>query len=211
MRCASTLIFGLALLQPTVPALAREVVRPDLSGHWVLATDRSKGSQEAGPGHFKGRGRAGGGDGFGRRPSGAGEGDPSALREQMATLERAAAELEIRRAESGFVIRDGLGLEWPATADGREQTVVGADQAETFVRSEWDDRGRLKIWRVRAGALTTEETLELTEDDDALLVETRISGGRRGDRTLTRFYARAPAAGEASSSPEDEPAGAPNG
>jgi hypothetical protein len=209
MRHPSTPILAhliLALLLAAVPSSAREIVRPDLSGHWVLDADRSTAAREPGAG------RSGGGDrperdgGAGARRSGAGPGDPRALREHLAALERAAAELEIRREGAGFVVRDGLGREWPVTADGGEQSVLGAGGEETFVRSEWQERDRLKIWRVGAGAPTTEQTLQLADEGATLLVETRLTGGRGAQRAFTRYYGRAPAA---DATPDEPTAAAP--
>lgn len=202
-------LLALSLLQPVAPSSAREIDRPDLSGHWVLDVDRSPVARGAGPELSRAGRRRGRDSDPGGHPTGAGQGDPRAMREQLAALERAAAELEIRREGEGFALHDGLGRDWPVSADGVEHAALGPEGVETFVRSEWDERGRLKIWRVRVGALTTEQTLELADDGAALLVETRLTDGGRAERTLTRHYSRAPATEATADDRDDAPPAAP--
>jgi len=123
----------------------------------------------------------------------------------MAGLERAAAELEIHAVEGGFVLRDGAGQEWPLLPGPLEKAVAGADGVETYVRSEWQEDGSLRFWRVRAAMPTVVETLALDAESDTLTIETTFSDRSRGDRTLRRVYRREAAPVGPTTPPPDAP------
>lgn len=166
---------------------------PDLSGHWVL--DRRAPEERGDP---AGRGpeatrppRRTGGPSDGRSPLG-GDPLPRAERERLAALQRGAATLDIRREGTGFVIEDALGRAWPAPADGSERAVEGADGTFTYVRSEWGEWEGLRLWRVRAGEPTVQETFALSAEGDELLVETTFPGESWGAAPIRRRYRRAP-------------------
>jgi len=187
-------LLALALLTPGLLAATDEANRmPDLSGHWVLERRAPEG--EGGPVDRDTAGarppRRPSGSGAGRSPLG-GDPLPRAERERLAALQRAAATLDIRREDTGFVIEDALGRDWPAPADGSERAVEAADGTLTYVRSEWGEWEGLRLWRVRAGEPTVQETFALSAAGDELLVETTFPGESWGAAPIRRRYRRAP-------------------
>lgn len=104
----------------------------------------------------------------------------------MAGLERAAAKLDLRAVEGGFLLRDGAGQEWPLLPGSLERAVPGADGVETYVRSEWQEDGSLRFWRVRAAVPTVVATLALDAETDTLTVDTTLADGARAQRRVYR-------------------------
>jgi hypothetical protein len=183
---------GLAATAATAATVgSREL--PDLSGSWALErraarTESATGPRDEETGRLPRRTEGSGGA---QRPSGE-ERLPRAERERLAALARAAERLEIRREGGGFSIEDALGRVWPAPADGSERAVGGSDGSVTYVRSEWGEWEGLRLWRVRAGEPTVQETFTLAAEGNELLVETTFPGARWSAAPILRRYRRAP-------------------
>lgn len=190
---------GLAALAATAAsavaaATAGPREMPDLSGSWALERRTTPAESATGPRDEETRRlpRRTEGPGGAQRPSGE-ERLPRAERERRAALARAAERLEIRREGGGFAIEDALGRIWPAPADGSERAVEGSDGSVTYVRSEWGEWEGLRLWRVRAGEPTVQETFTLAADGNELLVETTFPGAPWSAAPILRRYRRAPA------------------
>jgi len=206
MRCAegfpmagrrrAVLTLAALLLVPAIGVAADDAAtRPDFSGSWRLDARRSESLDSDDRQAAESPQR----DGDDRRP---GTGPPrrfDADARRAAGAERVAAfaTLDIGRGEGdAWIVRDGRGVERTLVPDGHERRVVEPDGRETWLRCEWRDGDRLFVRRVEAAVPALEESFELADDGQSLLVHWTLVGEQGRGKERLRTYVRAAAGAE---------------
>lgn len=193
---AAVLVAVLALvMSPGQPLRAEPAPVAALAGVWQLNRDLSTppggGLAAGGDDQRNGRGARGMGGGRGGRfggmrggRGGAGrvsEDDIARLREAMRELLQAPTRLTIVQHDAAVHFTDDEGRVRKFVADGRtEKHQLEAATLET--RTEWKD-GALRItWETGRGPKIVRTYRVVTTAGPQLVVDTRIEGGRAGDR-----------------------------